>query len=108
MLEPIQSIFIQVPQAQLGSATKELSGRRGQILDITSEGDLYTIKGKAPVAEMFGFSGDIRSATEGRALWNYEVAGFEEIPSSLQKDVIRKIRDRKGLPPEVPSPSDFV
>ncbi|MCZ7402173.1 MAG: elongation factor EF-2, partial [Candidatus Methanoperedens sp.] len=69
LLEPFQKVFIQVPQDQMGGAMREMQGRRGQILDMKTEGDLTIIESKAPVAQLFGFSGDIRSATEGRAMW---------------------------------------
>ena len=105
--EPIQYVFISVPQLYMGNATKEIQGRRGQILDLGSEGDMSIIKTKAPVAELFGFAGDIRSATEGRAIWSTEQAGFEPIPQSLANDTIMKVRQRKGLKHEMPKPSDY-
>jgi translation elongation factor EF-G len=56
-----------------------------------------SIKAKIPVAEMIGWSSDLRSATEGRGTSSLLDQQFEKIPSSLQDDVIRKIRTRKGL-----------
>jgi len=97
ILEPIQDVYIHVPTNLMGSATREIQGRRGQILEIQQEGDMTFIKGKAPVAELFGFAGDIRSATEGRALWNTEHAGFQILPQNLQEGLVRQIRQRKGL-----------
>lgn len=97
LLEPKQKVFIQVPQDYMGAATRELQSRRGQILDMKQEGDLVMIEAKCPVAEMFGFASDIRSATEGRALWSTEHAGFEKLPVELQPQVIKDIRVRKGL-----------
>ncbi len=66
------------------------------------------IESKAPVAELFGFAGDIRSATEGRAMWSTEFAGFETLPNSLLKEIVTQIRQRKGLKLEIPKPSDFI
>ncbi|UZE91800.1 MAG: elongation factor EF-2 [Methanosarcinales archaeon] len=97
ILEPIQDVHIHVPTNLMGSATREIQGRRGQILEIEQEGDMTFIKGKAPVSELFGFAGDMRSATEGRALWNTEHAGFQILPQNLQEGLIREIRQRKGL-----------
>ncbi|MEM3086259.1 MAG: elongation factor EF-2 [Halobacteria archaeon] len=108
LLEPMQNVFIQSPQDLLGNVTKEISARRGQILDVAMEGDSAIVRAKAPVAELFGFAGDIRGATEGRALWSTEHAGFEEVPQGLQPEVLRKIRERKGLKLEDPRPSDFA
>ncbi len=97
LLEPKQKVFIQVPQDYMGAVTREIQSRRGQILNMRQEGDMIIIEAKCPVAEMFGFAGDIRSATEGRALWSTEFAGFEKLPEELQEQVIKKIRERKGL-----------
>ena len=85
LLEPKQKVFINTPQDYMGSATREVQNRRGQILDMEQEGDMMTLESKVPVAEMFGFAGDIRSATEGRCLWSTESAGFERLPVELQK-----------------------
>ncbi|MDK2893113.1 MAG: elongation factor 2 [Methanohalophilus sp.] len=108
LLEPYQKVFIQVPQMQMGGATKEIQGRRGIILNMTSEGDTTIIESKAPVSELFGFAGDIRSATEGRAMWSTEFAGFEPVPANMVGDIVKGIRERKGLKAELPQPSDFI
>jgi elongation factor 2 len=108
LMEPVQKIQINVPADQMGNATSQIQGRRGQVLDIVSEGDQIAVVGKAPVAELFGFAGDLRSATEGRAMWNTEFLGFEVVPSSLVKDVVLAIRKRKGLKLEMPRPDDYI
>jgi elongation factor 2 len=108
LMEPLQKIQINVPSEQMGNAVSQIQGRRGQILDIATEGDSIAVIGKAPVAELFGFAGDVRSATEGRAMWSTEFAGFEVVPSSLVKDVVVSIRKRKGLKAEMPRPDDYL
>jgi elongation factor 2 len=108
LLEPFQKVFIQVPQDHMGGAMREMQGRRGQILDMKSEGDLTIIETKAPVAQLFGFSGDIRSATEGRAMWSTEFLGFEPIPNNMLTEIVTAIRQRKGLKLELPKASDFL
>jgi len=108
ILEPMQNVFITVPSEQLGAVTKDLQGRRGQISSMEQEDDNIVIGGKAPLADMFGFAGDIRSATQGKALWSTEYAGYERVPFDLQPKVMRKIRERKGLKPEPPSANDFM
>lgn len=108
LLEPKQKVFINTPQDYMGSATREVQNRRGQIIDMQQEGDMMTLESKVPVAEMFGFAGDIRSATEGRCLWSTENAGFERLPGELQKTIIRQIRDRKGLSPEPYGPDHYI
>ena len=108
LLEPYQMVYIQTPQNNMGGATSEIQGRRGIISNMSQEGDMTIIESKAPVAELFGFAGDIRSATEGRAMWSTEFAGFETLPASLLKEIVVQIRQRKGLKSEVPKASDFV
>jgi elongation factor 2 len=108
LLEPYQKVFIQVPQEQMGGATREIQGRRGMILDMKTEGDTVILECKAPVAELFGFAGDIRSATEGRAMWSTEFAGFEPLPANMLETIVKEIRQRKGLKLEIPKPSDFL
>jgi len=108
LLEPVQKIQITVPTDQMGSATSQIQGRRGQVFDMQSEGDTITVVGKAPVAELFGFAGDIRSATEGRAMWSTEFAGFEIVPAGMVKEVVTSIRKRKGLKEQIPTPSDYL
>ncbi len=100
LLEPMQKVFIQVPQDQMGSATSELQSRRGTINDMGSEGDQTTIDAVAPVAEMFGFASAIRGATSGRAIWSTENSGYQRVPRELQNNIVRQIRERKGLKPE--------
>jgi elongation factor 2 len=108
LLEPIQKIQITVPSEQMGAATSQIQGRRGQVFDMLSEGDTMTIIGRAPVAELFGFAGDVRSATEGRAMWSTEFAGFELVPAGIVTDVVRDIRKRKGLKEQMPRPEDYL
>ncbi len=107
-LEPVQEVFINIPQNLLGNVTREIQGRRGQILDIKTEGDMVSLQSEAPVAEMIGFAGDIRSATEGRALWSTEFAGFKPIPQNLFDEKVMEVRKKKGMKLEMPKASTFV
>ena len=97
LLEPVQKVFINTPTDYMGSVTKEILNRRGQIVDMPTEGDMVNVEAKVPVAEMFGFAGEIRSATQGRCLWSTENSGFERLPRELQSQIIRQIRERKGV-----------
>ena len=85
-----------------------IQGHRGQVYDMQSEGDTITVVGKAPVAELFGFAGDVRSATEGRAMWSTEFAGFAPVPGGMLKEIVTGIRKRKGLKEQIPEPSDYL
>ncbi len=108
LLEPMQKVFINVPQDYMGSCTREIQNRRGQIVDIQQDADMVTIESKVPVSEMFGFAGDIRSAAEGRCLWSTEMVGFERLPNELQRNIIREIRQRKGLSEEPYGPEHYL
>jgi len=108
LLEPYQKVFISIPQDMLGNVTREIQGRRGQVLEMKTEGDMVTVIAKAPVKEMFGFAGDIRSATAGKAIWSTEVSGFELVPGGMLQDFVMEVRKRKGLKLEIPKPEDFV
>lgn len=106
ILEPIQKVFISTPQDLMGDASRELNQRRAQVKDMQTEKDMVNIDAKAPVAEMFGFASAIRSATGGRVLWNTENMGFEPLPKQLQPEIVKQIRERKGLKPE-PYPASY-
>ena len=107
LLEPIQDVRIDVPADYMGSASGEIQGRRGRVDDMYQEGDLMVVEGIAPVEEMIGFSSDIRSATEGRASWNTENAGFRVMADNLQPEKINEIRERKGMKLELPPSVDY-
>ncbi len=92
----------------MGAVTREIQGRRGQVIEMRTEGDMVTIVAKAPVKEMFGFAGAIRGATSGKAIWSTEHAGFEPVPQGLLQDFVMEVRKRKGLKLEIPKPEDFV
>ena len=97
LLEPLQIHLIDMPESFMGAVTKFVGGKRGQLMDMKQEGSSVEMKSKLPVAEMIGWSNDLRSATEGRGNSSLSDQLFERIPSGLQADVIKKIRSRKGL-----------
>jgi len=99
LLEPIQKLYLNCPQEVMGNALGDIQARRAVIEDIQQEGEATIISARTPVAEMFGFANSIRGATQGRVIWNTENAGFVPVPTSLMAEVVKKIRERKGLPP---------
>ena len=100
LLEPMQKVFINVPQEIMGSVTNEIQQRRGVVEEMNQEGDEMIIVSKVPVAGMFGFASAIRGVTGGKVLWSSENSGYERVPPELQPQVVAKIRERKGLKPE--------
>ena len=107
LLEPIQEVRIDVPNEHMGAASGEIQGRRGRVDDMYQDGDLMVVEGIAPVGEMIGFASDIRSATEGRASWNTENAGFRVMADNLQDEKIMEIRERKGMKLELPESINY-
>ncbi len=97
MLEPIQVHVIDLPDNFLGAVTKLVGSKRGQMLNVEQDESGTEMKVKLPVAEMIGWSSDLRSATEGRGTSSLADQMFERVPSGMQAEVIRKIRNRKGL-----------
>ncbi|RLG21880.1 elongation factor EF-2 [Candidatus Micrarchaeota archaeon] len=97
LMEPKQKLFINVPQEYMNAVTKQIQGMRGQILNMEQDEDHLTIVSKVPVSKTFGFAAEIRSATQGRAMWSTEYAGYELLPRELQEETIKQIRERKGL-----------
>ena len=106
LMEPMQRSHVSVPNDWLGQVTREITNRRGIIEDMPSEGEATTVIGTLPVAETFGFSNDIRAASQGRAVWNSENIGFEILPPQLFNKVVGEIRTRKGLKPD-PNPESY-
>ncbi len=100
LLEPIQKVYISVPQELMGPVTSEMQQRRGVVEDMQQNGDEITVIAKVPVSGMIGFASAIRSATGGKAIWSSENSGYQRVPYELQTNVVGKIRERKGLKPE--------
>ncbi|MBS3080298.1 elongation factor EF-2 [Candidatus Pacearchaeota archaeon] len=97
LLEPIQTLLFEGPLANMGDMTKLIQSKRGQILDIQQGAGHVAIKSKLPVAEMIGLASEIRSTTEGRGTFSMVDQSFERVPPNIQPEVIREIRQRKGL-----------
>src|SRR3989344_1381542 len=97
ILEPVQTHLIEVPVEFMGSVTQLVGSKRGVLIDVSQVGSEVAIKAKIPVAEMIGWSSALRSATEGRGISSLMDQIFQKLPGELQSDVIRKIRQRKGL-----------
>ena len=97
MFEPLQILEIDAPAQYLGEISKLVQNKRGQLLEVEQQGDYIKVKAKLPVAEMFGLSNDLRSATSGRGSHYVVDQVFERLPVELQQKVITAIRKRKGL-----------
>jgi len=107
LLEPILSFECKVPNDFVSPVITLLQKRRGRILDMINEEDMVVIKAELPVAESFGIADELRSSTQGRAFWATQFSRWAPVPESMQAEVIRQIRERKGLPPTPPRPEEF-
>jgi len=101
-LEPKQIIRIDTPQDYIGNVTAEVGNRRGEILNVEQEENTSIVTAKVPVAEMFGFEGALKSATAGKGFQSLMDVMFEKIPNDLRDQIALRIRERKGLPKEIP------
>jgi elongation factor 2 len=97
LFEPIQTLLVEGPLANMGDLTKLIQSKRGQVADIEQGAGHVEIKTKLPVAEMIGLASEIRSATEGRGTFSMVDQTFEKVPVNLQPEIVKRIRDRKGL-----------
>jgi elongation factor 2 len=101
-LEPKQILRIDTPADFIGNVTAEVNNRRGEILNIEQEEYSAVVTAKIPVAELFGFEGALKSATGGKGFQSLMDVLFEKIPNEIRDQVAMKIRERKGLPKELP------
>ncbi|MBN1274914.1 elongation factor EF-2 [Candidatus Woesearchaeota archaeon] len=97
LFEPVQTMQFDAPEEYMGEISKLIQNKRGQLLDMQQEGALVSVKGKLPVAEMFGMASDLRSATGGRGSSFLVDQNFERLPDELQQKFLSQIKERKGL-----------
>lgn len=102
MLEPMQVIRLDVPEELMGPAMNQVQNRRGQVMDVKTEMGAAQIQAKMPVAEMFGFEGQLKSATGGKGFYSLIDVTFERLPEELKTGVIQRIREKKGLNKDAP------
>ena len=97
LFEPMQIIQIEAPFSYMSEISKLVQNKRGQMLDMLQEGEHVSVKAKLPVAEMFGLTSVLRSATAGRGSFFVVDQLFEKLPNELQGRAIKSTRERKGL-----------
>jgi len=97
LYEPKQILRIECPEEFMGEISKLINNKRGQLLDVQQEKATATIKAKLPVAEMIGWSSDLRSATSGRGISSLIDQMFEMLPHELQDKIKKQIVERKGV-----------
>lgn len=97
MYEPKQVQLIEAPIDFMSEISKLVHNKRGQLLEMNQEGNMVAVKGKIPVAELLGWSNDLRSATSGRGVSSLVDQTFERMPDELQEKVKKQIRGRKNI-----------
>jgi elongation factor G len=88
LLEPVMRLQVIVPEANFGAVQGNLLGKRGLITDCRMHGNMRIIDAKVPLAEMFGYSSEIRSATAGRGTFTMEPLSYERVPEQVAKEII--------------------
>jgi len=93
---------ITTPEEYLGDVMGDLSSRRGRVVSMESRPGVQVVSATAPLAAMFGYAGDLRSATQGRATFSMEFSHYDPVPASLASEVIERAREerqagRRGL-----------
>jgi len=88
LLEPVMNVEITVPDAYMGDIMGDLNGRRGRIQGVDSAGELQKVRAQVPMAEMFRYSIDLRSMTQGRGFFTMAFSHYEEVPHQAAEQVI--------------------
>ncbi len=92
LLEPVMDLEVVTPEEYVGDAISDLNSKRGKVTGIKAENDTQVIKAHVPLAEMFGYSTSLRSATQGRAHFSMQFLEFDVVPQAKAEAIIRKIR----------------
>ncbi len=92
LLEPVMLLEVVTPEEYLGDVINDLNKKRAQVSGVEVEKDRQVIQAKAPLAEMFGYSTDLRSATQGRAVFSMQFAEFTEVPQKKAEEITQAIR----------------
>jgi elongation factor G len=90
ILEPVMEVEVVSPSDFLGDVIGDLSSRRGKIGGMTQRGDAQVVAADVPLAEMFGYSTQLRSMTQGRAVYSMQFDHYEEVPKSIAEEIISK------------------
>ena len=95
LLEPIMDVEVVVPEQFMGDVIGDLNSRRGRINSMTDRAGAKVVRAHVPLADMFGYSTDLRSKTQGRANYTMEFAHYSELPNAIAEDIISKMEGSK-------------
>ena len=90
LIEPVMQIEVVTPEEYMGDVIGDLTGRRGKVRNVRNRGEAQVIDGEVPLAEMFGYATDLRSMTQGRAIYTMQFDHYEQVPKSVQEEIINQ------------------
>ncbi len=92
LLEPIMSVEVVVPEDYMGEVIGDLNSRRGRIMGMESRAGAQVVAAMVPLAQMFGYATDVRSATQGRATYTMTFDHYEQVPKSVSEEIVAKVK----------------
>jgi elongation factor G len=92
LMEPMMAVEVTTPEDNMGDVIGDLNSRRGQIQSMTERGGNRIVTALVPLSEMFGYVGDLRSKTQGRASYSMQFDSYAEVPGNVAKEIIAKVR----------------
>jgi len=92
LLEPVMAVEVRTPDDYMGDVIGDLNSRRGQIQAMEERSGVRVVKALVPLSEMFGYVGDLRSRTQGRADYTMQFDSYAEVPPNIAKEIIAKAR----------------
>jgi elongation factor G len=90
LLEPMMAVEVTTPEENMGDVIGDLNSRRGQIQAMEERSGVRVVKALVPLSEMFGYVGDLRSKTQGRASYSMQFDSYAEVPSNVAKEIVAK------------------
>jgi elongation factor G len=92
LLEPMMAVEVRTPEEYMGDVIGDINSRRGQIQAMEDISGAKVVRGLVPLSEMFGYVGDLRSKTQGRANYSMEFDSYAEVPKAVAEEIIKKTR----------------
>ena len=92
LLEPVMEVEVRVPEEYMGEVIGDLNSRRGQIPSMEDASGVKVVRALVPLSEMFGYIGDLRSKTQGRAVYSMQFSNYAEVPRNVSEEIIKKTR----------------
>ena len=92
ILEPIMAVEVVTPEDYMGDVMGDLSSRRGHLTGTEPRGSAMAIRAQVPLSEMFGYVGDLRSRTQGRATYTMQFDSYQQVPTAIQEEIVKRVR----------------